>query len=114
VSYMPRVVAMDGVCGSLHHPVGPNHGGGGGMLFSSSSSFLSISILPGTGTSSMGRRRRKFSKIIQKTSNHAEHHTLYMVIIFLHFSHDLTCETDFLFFHCVFLFLPYIILLFGN
>ena len=39
MSYMPRVVAMDGVCGSLHHPVGPNHGGGGGM---------SISILPGT------------------------------------------------------------------
>ena len=80
------------------------------VFYSSSSSFLSISILP--GTSSMGRR--KFSKIIQKTTNHAEHHTLYIVIIFLHFSHDLTCETDFLFFPCVFLFLPYIILLFGN
>ena len=31
MSYMPRVVAMGGVSGSLHLPVAPNHGGGGGI-----------------------------------------------------------------------------------
>ena len=101
VSYMPRVVAMDGVCGSLHHPVGPNHGGGGGMLFSTVVRVLFCQF-------------QYYQVLFKKTTNHAEHHTLYIVIIFLHFSHDLTCETDFLFFPCVFLFLPYIILLFGN